>query len=200
MEYTLDKMIDADWDAVRAIYLEGIATRNATFETDAPSWDTWNNNQRPDCRLVARSDEEVLGWAVLGPVSRRLVYSGVAEVSVYVAAAARGMGLGKALLAALIDESEEAGIWSLQAGIFKENTASITLHKGVGFREIGFQERKGSLEGVWRDVLLLERRSQVVGARAVSNEPPFVSARAGARACAVPRRPRSLRSRPGQRE
>ncbi len=163
MEYTLDKMIDADWDVVRAIYLEGIATRNATFETEAPSWDTWNNNHRPDCRLVARSDEKVLGWAVLSPVSRRPVYSGVAEVSVYVATAARGMGLGKALLAALIDESEEAGIWSLQAGIFKENTASITLHKGVGFREIGFQERKGSLEGVWRDVLLLERRSQVVG-------------------------------------
>ena len=163
MEYALDKMIDADWDAVRAIYLEGIATRNATFETDAPSWDTWNNNHRPDCQLVARSDEKVLGWVVLSPVFRRPVYSGVAEVSVYVAAAARGMGLGNALLAALIDESEEAGIWSLQAGIFKENTASITMHKGVGFREIGFQERKGSLDGVWRDVLLLERRSPVVG-------------------------------------
>ncbi len=163
MGYTIDKMNDADWDAVLAIYLEGIATRNATFETEAPSWDTWNNNHRPDCRLVARSNEKVLGWAVLSPVSRRPVYSGVAEVSVYVAADARGMGLGKALLAALIDASEKAGIWSLQAGIFRENTASITLHKGVGFREIGFQERKGSMDGAWREVLLMERGSQVVG-------------------------------------
>ena len=159
----MDKMTAADWDSVRAIYLEGIATRNATFETEAPGWEVWNNNHRPDCRLVARSGEKILGWAVLSPVSRRPVYSGVAEVSVYVAADARGMGLGKALLGALIEESEEAGIWSLQAGIFKENSASITLHKGVGFREIGFQERKGSLDGVWRDVLLLERRSKIVG-------------------------------------
>ena len=105
----------------------------------------------------------VLGWAVLSPVSRRPVYSGVAEVSVYVAADARGMGVGKALLGSLINASEKAGIWSLQAGLFKENSASITLHKGVGFREIGFQERKGSMDGVWRDVLLMERRSQVVG-------------------------------------
>ncbi len=163
MEYTLDKLIDADWDAVRAIYLEGIATRNATFETEAPSWDTWNNIHRPDCRLVARSNEKVLGWAVLSPVSRRPVYSGVAEVSVYVAANALGMGVAKALLGSLIDASKKAGIWSLQAGIFKKNSASITLHKGVGFRESGFQERKGSMDGVWRDVLLMERRSQVVG-------------------------------------
>jgi len=163
MGYTIEKMTDADWDAVRAIYLEGIATRNATFETESPSWDTWNSNHRPNCRLVARSNEKVLGWAVLSLVSRRPVYSGVAEVSVYVAADARGMGVGKALLGSLINASEKAGIWSLQAGLFKENSASITLHKGVGFREIGFQERKGSMDGVWRDVLLMERRSQVVG-------------------------------------
>ena len=162
MGYTIEKMTDADWDAVRASYLEGIATRNATFETESPSWDTWNNNHRPDCRLVARSNEKVLGWAVLSLVSRRPVYSGVAEVSVYVAADARGMGVGKALLGSFINASEKAGIWSLQAGLFKENSASITLHKGVGFREIGFQERKGSMDGVWRDVLLMERRSQVV--------------------------------------
>ena len=162
MGYTIEKMTDADWDAVRAIYLEGIATRNATFETESPSWDTWNNNHRPDCRLVARSNEKILSWAVLSLVSRRPVYSGVAEVSVYVAADARGMGVGKALLGSLINASEKAGIWSLQAGLFKENSASITLHKGVGFREIGFQERKGSMDGVWRDVLLMERRSQVV--------------------------------------
>ena len=163
MGYTIEKMTDADWDAVRAIYLEGIATRNATFETESPRWDTWNNNHRPDCRLVARSNEKVLGWAVLSLVSRRPVYSGFAEVSVYVAADARGMGVGKALLGSFINASEKAGIWSLQAGLFKENSASITLHKGVGFREIGFQERKGSMDGVWRDVLLMERRSQVVG-------------------------------------
>ena len=163
MGYTIEKMTDADWDAVRAIYLEGIATRNATFETESPSWDTWNNNHRPDCRLVARSNEKVLVWAVLSPVSRRPVYSGVAEVSVYVAADARGMGVGKALLGSFINASGKAEIWSLQAGLFKENSASITLHKCVGFREIGFQERKGSMDGVWRDVLLMERRSQVIG-------------------------------------
>ena len=149
MGYTIEKMTDADWDAVRAIYLEGIATRNATLEIESPSWDIWNNNHRPDCRLVARSNEKVLGWAVLSPVSRRPVYSGVAEVSVYVAADARGMGVGKALLGSLINASEKAGIWSLQAGLFKENSASITLHKGVGFREMGFQERKGSMDCVW---------------------------------------------------
>ena len=110
MGYTIEKITDADWDAVRAIYLEGIATRNATFETESPSWDTWNNNPRPDCRLVARSNEKVLGWAVLSLVSRRPVYSGVAEVSVYVAADARGMGVGKALLGSLINASEKAGI------------------------------------------------------------------------------------------
>ena len=149
MGYTAEKMTDADWDAVRAIYLEGIATRNATFETESPSWDTWNNDHRPNCRLVARSNEKVLGWAVLSLVSRRPVYSGAAEVSVYVAADARGMGVGKALLGSLINASEKAGIWSLQAGLFKENSASITLHKGVGFREMGFQERKGSMDCVW---------------------------------------------------
>ena len=163
MEYTLDKMTAADWEAVRDIYLEGIATRNATIETESPDWDEWNANHRSDCRLVARSDDKVLGWAVLSPVSQRIAYSGVAEVSIYVAASARGTGVGKALLGALIKTSEEAGVWSLQAGIFPENTASIALHKGVGFREIGVQERKGFLDGVWRDGVLMERRSQVVG-------------------------------------
>ena len=163
MEYTLDRMTADDWKQVREIYLEGIATRNATIETEAPDWDEWDANHRPDCRLVARSDDKVLGWAVLSPVSQRIAYLGVAEESIYVAASARGTGVGKALLAALIKESEEAGVWSLQAGIFPENTASIALHKGVGFREIGVQERKGFLDGVWRDVVLMERRSQVVG-------------------------------------
>ena len=163
MEYTLDKMTAADWEAVRDIYLEGIATRNATIEPESPDWAEWNANHRSDCRLVARYDDIVLGWAVLSPVSQRIAYSGVAEVSIYVAASARGTGVGKALLGALIKTSEEAGVWSLQAGIFPENTASIALHKGVGFREIGVQEHKGFLDGVWRDVVLMERRSQVVG-------------------------------------
>ncbi len=163
MEYTLDKMTAADWEAVRDIYLEGIATRNATIETKSPDWDEWNANHRSDCRLVARSDDKILGWAVLSPVSQRIAYSGVAEVSIYVAASARGTGVGKVLLGALIKTSEEAGVWSLQSGIFPENTASIALHKGVGFREIGVQERKGFLDGIWRDVVLMERRSQVVG-------------------------------------
>ena len=156
-------MTAADWEAVRDIYLEGIATRNATIETESPDWDEWNANHRSDCRLVARSDDKVLGWAVLSPVSHRIAYSGVAEVSIYVTASARGTGVGKVLLGALIKASEEAGVWSLQSGIFPENTASIALHKGVGFREIGVQERKGFLDGVWRDVVLMERRSQVVG-------------------------------------
>ena len=163
MQYTLDKMTAADWDAVREIYREGIATRNATIETEAPAWNEWNANHRPDCRLVARSGGKVLGWVVLSPVSQKPAYSGVAEESIYVAASARGTGVGKALLSALIEESEEAGIWSLEAWIFPENTASIALHKSVGFREIGVQERKGSLDGVWRDVVLMERRSEVVG-------------------------------------
>lgn len=163
MDIAIDTMAEADWDAVREIYLEGIATRNATFETKAPDWEEWNAIHRPDCRLVARSADKVLGWAVLSPVSRREAYSGVAEESVYVAESARGAGVGRALLGALVKASEEAGIWSLQAGIFPENTASIAVHKGVGFREIGLQERKGALDGVWRDVVLMERRSDVVG-------------------------------------
>jgi len=163
MEFTLDKMTESDWEAVRDIYLEGIATGNATIETEAPDWEEWNANHLSSCRLVARSGSKVLGWAVLSPVSRRAAYSGVAEESVYVAASARGTGIGKALLGALVTASEEAGIWSLQAGIFPENAVSIAVHKSVGFREIGFQERKGSLEGVWRDVVLMERRSEVVG-------------------------------------
>ena len=163
MQYNLDKMTAADWDAVREIYLEGIATRNAAIETEAPAWNEWNANHRPDYRLVAHSGGKVLGWVVLSPVSQTPAYSRVAKESICVAASARGTGVGKALLSALIEESEEAGIWSLEALIFPENTASIPLHKGVGFREIGVQERKGSLDGVWRDVVLMERRSKVVG-------------------------------------
>ena len=156
-------MQSADWSAVRAIYTEGIAGRNATFETEAPSWTIWDRNHRSDCRLVARSGPTVIGWVALSPVSGRCVYAGVAQVSVYVATSAQGQGVGKALLQALIAESEAAGIWTLNAGIFVENTASIALHTSCGFRQVGYRERIGQLDGVWRNTILMERRSAVVG-------------------------------------
>jgi L-amino acid N-acyltransferase YncA len=159
----IEAMTPADWESVRAIYREGIATGHATFETDAPDWETWDRGRRKDCRLVARSEGRVVGWAALSPVSTRPVYAGVAEVSVYVSASARGQGVGKALLIALIEASEEAGIWTLQGSIFPENAASLALVKGLGFREVGRRERIGCRNGVWRDTILVERRSRVVG-------------------------------------
>jgi len=153
-----------DWTEVRRIYLEGIRTGNATFETEAPEWDAWNAAHRSDCRFIARDGDATLGWSAVSPVSGRCVYGGVAEVSVYVAERARGRGVGRLLLAALIDESERLGIWTLQAGIFPENTASIELHRALGFRDVGRRERIGKMAGVWRDVMLLERRSVRVGA------------------------------------
>ena len=155
------------WPAVRTIYAEGMATGNATFATEPPSWEEWNASHLSTCRLVAVSETEpetVLGWAALTPVSGRCVYAGVGEVSVYVADAARGQGVGRALLAALITESEQNGLWTLQAGIFPENAASVHLHEANGFRQVGRRERIGQLRGQWRDTLLLERRSAVVGA------------------------------------
>lgn len=152
-----------DWEAVRAIYLEGIATGDATFEEDAPGWDHWNAGHLQSCRIVARSEAGVQGWAALSPVSSRCVYAGVAEVSVYVAAKARGQKVGVKLLAALVEQSEHHGIWTLQAGIFPENSASIELHKRAGFRIVGIREKIGCMHGRWRDVVLLERRSAVAG-------------------------------------
>ena len=163
MDFSIEPMLAGDWAEVRSIYLEGIATGQATFETVAPDWEQWDSNHLAQCRLVARFEDRVLGWAALSPVSRRPVYSGVAEVSVYVAAAARGKGVGRALLVALVKDSEAAGIWSLQAGIFRGNQASIALHRRCGFREIGYQKSKGCLNGVWHDVILMERRSEIVG-------------------------------------
>jgi len=157
------EMVTTDWPDVRRIYLEGIATGNATFETEAPPWEHWDQNHHRFGRLVIVANNEVAGWAALGPISSRRVYSGVAEVSVYVASSARGQGFGHALLGRLVQLSEKNGIWTLQAGIFPENTASIELHKGFGFREVGRRERIGKLNGVWRDTLLLQRRSAVVG-------------------------------------
>jgi L-amino acid N-acyltransferase YncA len=156
-------MHPGDWDQVREIYLGGIATGNATFETEAPTWEVWDRGHLSVGRLVARQGDQVLGWAALSPVSTRRVYAGVAEASVYVRTSARGRGTGKALLLALIEESEQAGIWTLQGGAFPENLASIALQKACGFRDVGRRERLGQMHGRWRDVLLLERRSTVVG-------------------------------------
>jgi len=148
---------------VKAIYEEGLATGNASFQTGAPSWAEWDNAHLAHSRMVALDGDTVIGWAALTPVSGRCVYAGVAEVSVYIASGSRGQGVGKALLRALISESEANGIWTLQAGIFPENTASICLHEGAGFRQIGRRERIGRMGDRWRDTVLLERRSQVVG-------------------------------------
>jgi L-amino acid N-acyltransferase YncA len=147
-----------DWPAVRAIYLEGIATGNATFEQSAPEWEAWDSGHRADCRLIARQGAEILGWAALSRVSPRAVYAGVAEVSVYVAERARGQQTGQRLLSALVAASEQAGVWTLQAGIFPENVASLRLHESCGFRIVGVREKLGAMDGRWRDVMLLERR------------------------------------------
>jgi len=156
-------MQDGDWPEVRRIYAEGIATGNATFETETPSWSAWDAAHRRDCRLVVRDGAGLLGWAAVTPVSGRCVYEGVADLSLYVATASRGRGVGRLLLRALIDESERQGIWTLQAGIFPENEASLRLHRGLGFRDVGRRERIGRMGGVWRDVMLLERRSAAAG-------------------------------------
>lgn len=152
-----------DWPAVRAIYEEGIATGDATFERAAPGWEAWDTSHLERCRLVAEDDHDILGWAALAQVSSRRVYAGVAEVSVYVAEKARGRGVGRLLLEALIAESERSGIWTLEAGIFPENEPSLALHQRCGFRVVGRREKLGQMEGRWRDVVLLERRSPVVG-------------------------------------
>src|SRR2546422_5813446 len=162
-ELVIEQMQPGDWEQVRAIYLEGIATGHATFETEAPSWEQWNAAHLPFTRLVAREDDDLAGWAALSPVSQRCVYGGVAEVSVYVSKTRRQSGLGRQLLSALISESEQNGIWTLQAGMFPENVGSLTLHRRSGFREVGRPERVGRLNGVWRDTILLERRSSLVG-------------------------------------
>src|SRR6185503_19270281 len=150
--YTIEEMRAADGDQVLAIYRDGIATGDATFETETPSWDQWDQRHLPHSRLVARAGTHILGWAALSPISDRCAYGGVAEISVYVSRVARGEGVGSRLLTALVDASERAGIWTIQAGIFPENHASITIHLRAGFREVGRRERLGKLKGVWRDV------------------------------------------------
>lgn len=163
MDVTISEMGVGDWYEVKAIYVEGIATGHATFETDVPQWEEWDSNHLQACRLVARTGGEVAGWAALSGVSNRCVYGGVAEVSVYVAEAARYQGLGTRLLQNLVQASEREGIWTLQAGIFPENEASIVLHINCGFRIVGHRQQIGQMHGIWRDVILMERRSKVTG-------------------------------------
>ena len=163
MSISVESLTPNDWEAVRRIYAEGIATHNATFEVTTPEWTAWDEGHLPECRFVAREDGQVVGWVALSPYSKRHVYRGVAEETIYIAETARGRGVGSALMAMLIPASEALGIWTLQAGIFPENAASLALHRRFGFREVGVRERIGQMDGRWRDVILLERRSAVAG-------------------------------------
>ena len=164
LDMVIQSMIPSDWLKVSQIYQEGINTGFASFETTVPKYDQWDKSHIKSCRLVAENNTILLGWAALSPVSSRCVYGGVAEVSVYISEKSRGKGVGKALMEELITESERKGYWTLQSGIFPENNASIELHKKVGFRFLGKREQIGKTKnGVWKDNLLFERRSKIVG-------------------------------------
>lgn len=168
MEYKIEKMKDLDWDQVANIYLEGIKTGIATFQSEVPTYENWNNGHISSCRLVARFGDKVLGWAVLSPTSSRCVYEGVAEVSIYVGKKYKEQGIGKALLTNLIKESEDNGFWTLQSGIISDNVSSIALHKRCGFREVGIREKVAKMNNEnWLDVVLMERRSATIGATRV---------------------------------
>jgi L-amino acid N-acyltransferase YncA len=162
-EIIVREMFPNDWERVKSIYEQGIETGVATFETTTPTWEKWDSGHLKYGRLVATINNSVVGWAALSPVSSRCVYGGVAELSVYTSDKHRGKGVGKKLLQQLIAESETNGIWTLQAGIFQENEASVKLHEGVGFRIIGIREKIGKLKGTWRNNYILERRSKIVG-------------------------------------
>lgn len=166
MEYRIEEMKSSDWAQVKSIYLEGIRTGIATFQSESniPTFENWNNAHITSCRLIARSENDILGWVALSPSSSRCVYSGVAEVSIYIKEKYKGKGIGSALLQNLIKLSEENGFWTLQSGIIKENIASISLHKKCGFRQIGIREKVAKMSnGIWHDVVLMERRSSIVG-------------------------------------
>lgn len=156
-------MTTEDWESVADIYKQGIDTGNATFQQDIPAWSEWDKAHLPFCRIVAVWENEIAGWAALTPVSGRCVYAGVAEVSVYVSNKYRGQKIGARLLDKLIAESERENLWTLQAGIFPENKPSIKIHENLGFRQVGYREKIGKMNGVWRDTVLLERRSRTVG-------------------------------------
>lgn len=164
MDFIIDNMKAADWGEVSGIYLEGINTKIATFQSELPSWETWDAGHCKPCRLVARSEGRVLGWAAMSPISSRCVYAGVADISVYTGEKFKGLGVGTALLNELIRRSEEEGFWTLQSHIIKENTASRVLHLKCGFREVGIWERLGRMDnGKWHDVVIMEHRSKIVG-------------------------------------
>jgi L-amino acid N-acyltransferase YncA len=162
-ELIIERMTAESWSDVNRIYESGIASKNATFETSVPDWDTWDRAHRKDCRIIAKIKGKVIGWAAISGISDRRVYSGVAEISIYVDPDFRGKGVGDSLMNAMIKESELSGIWTLQAGVFPENVASLKLHRKYGFRTVGVRERLGRMDDRWRDVLLLERRSKTVG-------------------------------------
>jgi L-amino acid N-acyltransferase YncA len=162
-EVKIEEMSENSWESVRRIYNAGIATKNATFQTEAPDWEAWDRSHRKDCRLIARMNDQIAGWAALSNVSDRCVYAGVAEISIYIDPDFRGMGIGDQLMKQLITKSECHGIWTLQAGIFPENKASIALHLKNGFKILGIREKIGKMDNVWRDTAMLERRSKVVG-------------------------------------
>jgi L-amino acid N-acyltransferase YncA len=172
MPLIIDEMHPDDWDQVRRIYQEGLATGRASFETVAPTWEQWDESHHKHSRLIASHEGQIAAWAALSPVSRRMCYSGVAEVSLYVADSHRGQGVGKTLLRALIESSERHGIWSLCGSTFPENAASIRLQIFCGFRVVGRREKIAQHHGVWRDTLITERRSQVVGVDANGSSSP----------------------------
>lgn len=164
MEYSIGVMKSSDWEQVKNIYLEGIKTGIATFQTEAPTWESWDKGHLNTCRLVAHSANSILGWAALSPTSSRDCYRGVVEVSIYVGEKYKRQGIGTALLTNLIKQSEESGVWTLYCAIISENTESITMHKKCGFRKIGIREKVAKMaNGVWHDVVLMERRSKIVG-------------------------------------
>jgi L-amino acid N-acyltransferase YncA len=152
-----------NFDQVAEIYKQGIETGLATFQNDIPDWDSWDKSHLSNCRIAVFENNQMAGWASLSPVSGRCVYAGVAEVSVYIAAGQRGKGVGSLLLNQLIDQSEKAGFWTLQSGIFSENIASVKLHEKCGFRQIGYREKIGRKNGIWKDNIIMERRSKIVG-------------------------------------
>jgi phosphinothricin acetyltransferase len=157
-------MKESDWDQVKQIYLDGIRTGIATFQTEAPEWGEWDQGHIQSCRMVARSEDLILGWAALSPTSSRCCHKGIGEVSIYISGMHIGEGIGTALLKQLIRESQSNGFWTLQSSIIRENRASRALHEKCGFREIGFREKIAQMpDGAWRDVVLVERRSPVIG-------------------------------------
>lgn len=163
MKLEIRQLFEEDWESIAKIYKEGIQTGNATFEQDVPAFEVWDMGHLKNCRIVAISDNQIVGWAALSLVSGRCVYTGVAEVSVYVGNSFQGKGIGSTLLEKLIMESEKEKLWTLQAGIFPENIPSINLHEQRGFRKVGYREKIGILNGLWRDTLLFERRSKNIG-------------------------------------